>query len=153
MDNQPYDEAGQLRVWLEHHNAPCPACGYNLRRLTGDICPECGRRFRLQIGEVDPHFGYLLAFVAPMMALLGLGLILLIGFVVAVIDSGGLPRVGHEWGIYAFIAMGLVAGAATVRIYRRRRWFLAKAKTTQWALIVCSWLFLALVVVISMSGL
>ncbi len=46
-----------LRVFLAEHDAPCPACGYNLRGLTEATCPECGElspRLRLfGVGGAD----------------------------------------------------------------------------------------------------
>ncbi|VAX41185.1 hypothetical protein MNBD_PLANCTO03-1941 [hydrothermal vent metagenome] len=44
-----------LRVFLAEHDAPCPACGYNLRGLTEATCPECGEALRLQVGMVEPR--------------------------------------------------------------------------------------------------
>ena len=38
-------DADLLAQYLSSHDAPCPACGYNLRGLTESRCPECGYRF------------------------------------------------------------------------------------------------------------
>jgi hypothetical protein len=36
------DSRDTLRRYLADHDVPCPACGYNLRGLEGEVCPECG---------------------------------------------------------------------------------------------------------------
>lgn len=51
----PPSESDQafLKSFLEARDTPCPACGYNLRRLKGDRCPECGRQLVLSVGTAD----------------------------------------------------------------------------------------------------
>lgn len=42
MDHGPLkSERDLLQEFLAQQDAPCPACGYNLRGLTGPACPEC----------------------------------------------------------------------------------------------------------------
>jgi hypothetical protein len=40
--NEHREVAEGLRRHLAEHDVACPACGYNLRGLTGMTCPECG---------------------------------------------------------------------------------------------------------------
>ena len=62
--------------FLHLQDAPCPRCGYNLRRLTGTRCPECGDELRLQVGLVEPRMGaYISLLVACCLGLGGSGLI------------------------------------------------------------------------------
>lgn len=42
------DAHEMLRRYLADHDAPCPACGYNLRGLEGETCPECGEAVALR---------------------------------------------------------------------------------------------------------
>lgn len=35
-------EEAEALAYLAAHDAPCPACGYNLRSINRMICPECG---------------------------------------------------------------------------------------------------------------
>lgn len=43
-----------LREFLAEEDAPCPACGYNLRQLVGKTCPECGLLLKLAVGSDEP---------------------------------------------------------------------------------------------------
>jgi hypothetical protein len=52
-----------LLHYLADHDARCPACGYQLRRLRSDRCPECGQR--LELGVV----GHPLADTRPLLLL------------------------------------------------------------------------------------
>ena len=48
------DDNALLLAWLSTHDAPCPACKYNLRNLTVPRCPECGRPLSLAITTAQP---------------------------------------------------------------------------------------------------
>jgi hypothetical protein len=56
MGSQDADssEREMLVAFLRDHSRPCPACGYDLARLTTDRCPECGRRLRITVSEANP---------------------------------------------------------------------------------------------------
>ena len=135
-------DAALLHTWLERHDAPCPVCGYNLRRLTGDVCPECGQRFALQIGAVSAHFGYLLASLAPMIMLAGLAGL----FGVLLCFEGPPPY--FVWGFWVIIVVGILEGAAVPFIYRKRRVFLVQSVRTQVGLVLLSWLYNVLLAVV-----
>ncbi len=45
----------RLIEYLRTTDAPCPACGYNLRAIPQIRCPECGRPYRTQDIGVQPR--------------------------------------------------------------------------------------------------
>ena len=49
------DDQALLITWLSTHDAPCPACKYNLRNLTVPRCPECGRPLSLAVTVIEPY--------------------------------------------------------------------------------------------------
>ncbi len=124
-----------LLAYLRDHDAPCPVCGYNLRHLTHDVCPECGHQFKLAIGSVHAAFGYLLAFLAPMMMVAGLALVIAALFLVL---GAPAPR---EWGVYVTGALGLADGVIVLLIYRKRAVFLRCTLSGQRLLAILSWGF------------
>jgi hypothetical protein len=71
---QAPSEEDLRRAYLDRFDAPCPVCGYNLRKLTADICPECGQRFVLQVGTINAPIAPLVALLAPSLLVLGLAI-------------------------------------------------------------------------------
>jgi hypothetical protein len=45
----PRIDAEMLRIFLMERDAPCAACGYNLRGLNVDKCPECAEPLALAL--------------------------------------------------------------------------------------------------------
>jgi hypothetical protein len=133
MDQEPFDPAEQLRIWLRHNDEPCPICGYNLRHMETDRCPECGRRFTLRVGAVDMHFGYFLAFLAPAIFMAGLAVIF---WVMSIVKS--FPP---AWGFWVILAIGTLESPAIIMIYRKRKFFLVREASAQLYLAIGSWLF------------
>src|ERR1041384_3207925 len=66
-----------LTLFLAERDAPCPACGYNLRQLRYPLCPECGERLELRVGMVEPRLGLWLAGLMASAAGAGFNLLLL----------------------------------------------------------------------------
>ncbi len=54
MDERAAWEQEMRRVYLAVTDAPCPACGYNLRGSAGDKCPECAAAIELAVREEAP---------------------------------------------------------------------------------------------------
>ena len=54
-------EAERRREFLAAHDAPCPACGYNLRGVDTLYCPECARVLDLpslmEMRPPEPWYG------------------------------------------------------------------------------------------------
>lgn len=73
----------QLIAYLQTHDEPCPLCRYNLRGLLTPRCPECGNALRLGVSVVEPYLAGWIALVAGLFLPAGLGLILIVVFVIA----------------------------------------------------------------------
>ncbi|MEM6552930.1 MAG: hypothetical protein AAF750_12500 [Planctomycetota bacterium] len=43
-----------LQAFLDHHNATCPSCKYDLKGLQSDHCPECGQALVLAVHVEQP---------------------------------------------------------------------------------------------------
>jgi hypothetical protein len=59
------DAVRLLLAFLRDRDAPCPACGYNVRNLTAPECPECRHPLALTVGVVRPRMLWLLVTLAP----------------------------------------------------------------------------------------
>lgn len=85
-----------LASYLADHDAPCPSCGYNLRKLLGEHCPECNQLLELRIGLVEPRIA---AFVTGLIGLaMGVGFNGLI-LVFFVIDKLRKAPFGPSWSV------------------------------------------------------
>lgn len=62
-----------LKQYLAEHDAPCPACRYNLRGCTGSACPECGESIALFVGTERQRW------VPPVLAFLAFGWVAVAG--------------------------------------------------------------------------
>lgn len=129
-----------LRQFLEHNDAPCPVCGYNLRMLLGDICPECGQRFRLQVGAFHLRFGLFLLFLTPLLMMAGITLIQVISLSVFMVLHGGGTSLSIGWGAWLLLSLGLLEGIAVFPLYRRRRFFLARSLRSKCFLVAMVWM-------------
>ena len=58
MEERAAWELEMRRVYLAVTDAPCPACGYNLRGSAGDRCPECAAGIELGVREALPPKGW-----------------------------------------------------------------------------------------------
>lgn len=134
-----------LFSYIAHNDVACPVCGYNLRALTTDICPECGQQFRLQIGGPSVRFGLFLAFLAPMIMVVGLAML----FIVLVAIIPPRPRWPQDWGIYAICLGGVINGLLIPLFYRGRQRFPRRVRPRQIGLISFSWVMQTLIVFMS----
>ncbi|MCC7387843.1 MAG: hypothetical protein IT431_03655 [Phycisphaerales bacterium] len=121
-DGSP-DRSEMLRAFLAECDEPCPACGYNLRGLTGEACPECGEGLRLRVGMVEPRLGLFVAGLIGLAA--GAGFHTILG-ILALPQALSNPRGGVEvvgWAVLYGGAVvcsgGLVAWVRTRRRMRR----------------------------------
>ncbi|MCQ3922461.1 MAG: hypothetical protein DPW13_16095 [Planctomycetes bacterium] len=114
-----------LTEFVRINDAPCVACGYNLRNLTGDVCPECGNRFALRVGVPNLRFGPLVACLAPLLMVSGL-----LVFLIAMTIDFGVPS--NAMWYWAFLVQGLVDAVGAVLLYRRRWAYLSMPVDVQW---------------------
>lgn len=133
------DNDAMLRSFIATRDAPCPACGYNLRGLTGNRCPECGRRLVLAVGTTEPR---LAAFIAGLVGLSsGLGfsalLLLYVLFEATLGRSGIMPSMLEV----ALLIAGAVVGAGGVAVWVRLRKRLGRVRApAKWGWVGAAWL-------------
>lgn len=83
-----------LRAFVALRDVPCPACGYNLRDLTGRNCPECGQELELRVGLAEPRLGLWIAGLIGLAAGAGFNALLLIYIGLVIFRHGrvrGIP--------------------------------------------------------------
>jgi len=105
-----------LLRYLDANDAPCPACGYNLRALPQPRCPECGRDLHLKVAlRVPPMRAWIVMAIATCTAA-GLGVMF-----AALASSDIYLRSAHLTVLFFYASIPL---AAFVILARRRitRW-------------------------------
>jgi len=129
-------EADLLREFLAGRDVSCPACGYNLRDLVGDVCPECGDRIKLSVRLTEPRQASLIAGLIALSAGAGMNVLLLI---YAIIVTLFLRSMGGELG--KFVTINIVEGTvmgvmllAWVHEWNRVR---RLPPTQRWGLVSC----------------
>jgi hypothetical protein len=140
------DDAFLIR-YLEHHETPCPRCGYNLHALRSTRCPECGESLRVTVGLTHPHLRGWVAMAVPTTASAGIGLLFLLMFAL----HGG-PRgrgffllylgLGYYWAAIPLAALMIV----------RRRTFLRWPAGVQNTVAVAAWVALFAAMALIFSG-
>jgi hypothetical protein len=97
-----------LRMFLANRDAPCPACGYNLRDLGGTRCPECGDELVLRVGVVEPRQATLIAGLVGVSAGFGLNALLLLYAAITIFWEGGAGGL-----VYPFVLTNAVGAVVT----------------------------------------
>lgn len=147
MSNAPDAAERRLLDFLQHHDASCPLCGYNLRQLTQPRCPECNQELRLRVGLRRLRLGYLLATLTPMtFSGICAALLLLPMGASSMFGGGPLP-----WQVIALDLFGWMSGFGAVGLLVCRHAFLRLTLRTQrlwaaivWALHIAAFLLLVL---------
>ena len=108
-----------LRAFLAEHDEPCPACGYNLRGLTGEACPECGEALRLRVGMVEPRMGL---FLTGLLGLaFGTGFHAIVGlWALSILLNGGSGPEAFEFAVLVVGAVVCGSGLLIWLVSRRR---------------------------------
>jgi hypothetical protein len=136
--DEPGPSVAMLQRFLSEHDAPCPACGYNLRGLTSASCPECNSELILRIGLVEPRLGaYVTGLVGwSMGAGLNALLLLYLGIILGFFPTSGVPpKVFLLHNLLAGALQG--AGLAAWIVFGRRIRRLDAA--TRWGLAMVGW--------------
>ena len=153
MPGLPLDDPTGLRSWLADRDVPCPACGYNLRRLASDHCLECGRELRLGVSAVEPFLRAWLSLLVAVLLPAGTGLVLFVALGYAVATAGLWPLMRDGWQLpvgptlVLLHVMGSVPVSILTPVGRRRllRWprpTQAGVATAAWAALAGSVLYL-----------
>ena len=103
-----------LRLYLAGRDAPCPACGYNLRDGGGTECPECGAALGLEatLGAVrtviagDP-WPFYIAGLVPIHTALWMHVLAIIGVLVGL---------AVDRFYYGAMSLGAVGAALAMRV-------------------------------------
>lgn len=139
----PHDEL-VVRV-CAGRDAPCPACGYNLRDVGGARCPECGVKLRLHLYPVAQMSG------AYVLGAAGLGL----GMVLGAVGTLAALLIMAPLGLLLAAPLGLACGglgvSALVRLVLwEARWErrMNRAPERRWRMAWAGWVEAATVVAI-----
>ena len=128
----------RLTAYLAGRDEPCPACGYNLRDLTGGRCPECGDAVALRLGLAEPRLGTLVAGLIGLSAGAGLsGLLVVYLFIVSVFrDRMGSMEVSF---LVVTLVPFLIEGSAVVVWVRQWPRVRRASRGVRWALVAACW--------------
>lgn len=119
-----------LLEFLSLHDAPCPACGYNLHKLTQPTCPECGLALKLSVGS-DTPFKRAWAITLGLNAMIaGVGLV----FILFTFASGPPPL--SNPADYVWYVGPMLWIPVPVLVYALRRQFCALRNAMQHTAIV-----------------
>lgn len=125
-----------LLEYLQANDAPCPICGYNVRRLTRPVCPECRHRLRLTVGVSDVSLKWFLAAIVP-----GVFSGIAATFLAIPIIVSPLAGNGSAPGfIIATDVFGFASGAAALLMMANRRRLIAKPPRAQMWIAIVAWL-------------
>lgn len=127
-----------LEQYLANRDELCPACGYNLRGLTGTHCPECGDELRLHVGLVEPKKAAFFTGLIGLSAGGGFSGLLMVYAICFIIfrGGGGGPGFGD---IFLLMGETTVAGLFIALWIRSARRIRRLSTVAQWwlALLCC----------------
>jgi Mn2+/Fe2+ NRAMP family transporter len=117
-------------AYLACHEAECPACGYNVHKLTEARCPECGKRLAVQV--VAAIGGLSTPWLVAMVALgltAGIGLLF-----AATAVKQSLPSWQHEPWLVFLIIYFMCNVPFPILLLILRRWFVRQGRGVQWGI-------------------
>ncbi|MEZ6242435.1 MAG: hypothetical protein R3B57_05270 [Phycisphaerales bacterium] len=119
------DRATALVMHVGETGARCPACGYSLEGLQGDVCPECGVGLRLTLVRRGRSWPWVFGLM---------GLAIGDGLLTLALGSLVLMVVVAEW--YQYPEAGIVAAIMLVAIagqsWALARWIARHDRVTAW---------------------
>lgn len=125
------NEQEHLRTFLIGRDAPCPACGYNLRDLKGSTCPECGLALTLRVNLQEPALGSFVAGIVGICTTLGFHAIVLLWAMAMLFTYSGAPSLRD----LIPLALGLVFDAPILWLWiTQRRRVLKLSSAWRWRL-------------------
>ena len=133
-----------LREFLAEHDEPCPACGYNLRGLTGIRCPECEQELMLRVAMVERD---LVSFVLAAIGLSACGVLaafLLGAVIVLTVWSGDGPSRREFFFLITYPAVTLLVDGVLVWLLLRGRgrvWFRSRPPDRRAFVATVCWAF------------
>ncbi len=131
-----------LREFLSDRDAPCPACGYNLRGLTGDRCPECSELLELRVGLVHAKLASFIATLVALAAGAGFSGLLLLYFFFVILTRGRNMR--QEWAFLLSTGGGLVVeGGLLLLLIAWRPRLGRRGPGVRWSIAGACWLLSA----------
>ena len=130
--------ADLLCRFLADRDAPCPACGYNLRNLQGTRCPECGDELVLKVNVAEPRLAVLIAGLVGLSAGAGLnGLLVIYGLIRMMIEQRYSTFMTE---FFVTTGIGLVVVGYALRLWLRYWPRIRRArKSRQWKLVAGAW--------------
>ncbi len=146
-DKAPSHNDRLLVEFLESNDAPCPVCGYNVRRLTRPVCPECQHHLQLTVGASDVSLRWFLAMIAPGVFSGIAAVFLAIPIIVSPLAGNGAA----PGFIVATDAFGFVSGAAALIMMARRRRLVAMHVAAQQRLMAAVWVVHVLALLLVMG--
>jgi hypothetical protein len=123
-------DQAMLLTWLATHDAPCPACKYNLRNLTVPRCPECGRPLSLSVAVVEPYLRSWLAAVVLLFINAGPSVFVWIGLTRTLLERQSLDWPDQWWLRFLIIFYIAAAPLAVASLFLRRP-FVRLGRSTQ----------------------
>lgn len=132
-----------MTLYLAQNDAPCPACGYNLRDLTTDHCPECNQRLRLALRLDESCTGQLIGAICGLVACSGAGGLLLLFVSWMTFTHPGSRLEGEERITLLVLPLVAIAGFGTPAWLLGRRpgraWFVRRSSQARWFIVVACW--------------
>lgn len=129
-----------LRALLADDDAPCPACGYNLRGLTAGTCTECGAPLRVGVVSDHARLGPWIGAIVACSLAIGFdavaSLLMVVPLVLSIVFGGqGAPPIDYFVMLGIMLVLGALSVAALVAVLRRRRAWHRNDRRTQWWLV------------------
>ncbi|MGN6368010.1 MAG: hypothetical protein ACTHN5_07100 [Phycisphaerae bacterium] len=138
-----------LLAFLDCHEAPCPACGYNCHKVREPRCPECGIALVLRIAAPFPVRKSWVALLVASAATAGIGTLLL-AWVLR--HHWAMPHARSGFGKWLFLYFMILVPSPVAVLWGRRRFsFLPRPVRAGIGLGALLWTALAIIRLLALS--